>query len=237
MHTIEVQYNGRTWKLKGTQVTVTMAAPCQSSSICGISEGSSIQLPVTVVGPLSDVCEEDIELTLSDEDDSDENDPRTATSANSTTTINWESGFSDIVFDARTQPRFPAQLLIRNPSHSSPASFIKAFMPVTYIRDVIIPATNRHATAINMPYWYELTVHELRHWMGIWWALCVCHISSCTNAWQVEPKDSLTPALNFGQFGMSNQRFEAITSAIALSTYPPPYPDDQFWEIRPFIEA
>ena len=52
--------------------------------------------------------------------------------------------------------------------------------------------------------------------------MCLSHtcIGSRTNAWQVEPKDSLTPALKFGQFGMSNQRFEAITSAIALSTYP-----------------
>ena len=74
-HTIELQYDGRTWKLKGTQVTVTTAAPCQSSSSGGSNEGSSAQVPVTVLGPLPDVCEEDIELTLSDEDDSNENDP------------------------------------------------------------------------------------------------------------------------------------------------------------------
>lgn len=65
-------------------------------------------------------------------------------------------------------------------------------------------------------------------------ALCVSHTGSCTNEWHVEPTDSMTPALNFG---MSNQRFEAITSAIVLSISPPPNPDDQFWEIRPFMQA
>ena len=77
-------------------------------------------MPLHVLGTLPSTCdvyEEDIEMTISDEEDSDENDPRT--SASSTTTINWESNFSDIVLDARTQPCFPAQLLIliRNPSH------------------------------------------------------------------------------------------------------------------------
>ena len=60
-----------------------------------------------MLGPLpstSDVCEGDIEMKLSNED-SDENDPRT--SASSTTTINWESNFSDIVFDVCDCVAFP----------------------------------------------------------------------------------------------------------------------------------
>ena len=125
--------------------------------------------------------------------------------------------------------RFQAQLLeCEDPATLEPVDFFKHFFPMSYISSVVIPATN---VELEPP----LVLNEFLLYLGIRIASTLFNVDKVQDLWTIESQ-SLKPAANFGQFGMTYRRFQSISSHMKLVDGPEDS-QDPLHDVRGFIKA
>ena len=115
------------------------------------------------------------------------------------------------------------------PEQRRAIDFLLRFLPVIYIREVIISVTNVYSLARDSTF-KPLSFEELMIVLGIIYAMEVYHLPERRMYWRTE-KRGVFPALNFGQY-ISLNRFEEILRNLQFSAH-----DDDNEQILAFIDA
>lgn len=103
------------------------------------------------------------------------------------------------------------------------------FFPMTWVRDVLIPETNKH---LDKP----MTIGEFLRWIGMWLIMATTHFESRRDFWSTKTVDFFDGvSARLGEY-MSRNRFEAILTALRYTKNTPPSYRDRFWEVREMID-
>ena len=89
------------------------------------------------------------------------------------------------------------------------------FLPMAYIRDIMIPNTNLHAKRQD-PKWKDMDLDEFLHVLGLLLAMEVYEIHGPRRLYWSSNINELFPGMNFEKV-MACKRFERITAFLQLS--------------------
>ena len=89
------------------------------------------------------------------------------------------------------------------------------FLPMAYIRDIIIPSTNLHAKRQD-PKWKDMDVDELLHILGLLHAMEVYETNGLRRFYWSSNINELFPGMNFEKV-MACKWFERIIAFLQLS--------------------
>jgi hypothetical protein len=108
--------------------------------------------------------------------------------------------------------RFPARLLAFDDDFS-PINIFLHLLPLQFFQEHVLPATNQGLVSKEQP---RCTLNELLQWFGLRMSMTLFRVSHLHDFWRTS-SSTLRPALAFGSFGMTRQRFKAINSALRLT--------------------
>lgn len=112
----------------------------------------------------------------------------------------------------------------------SPLQLFDLFFPMSYVKTVLIPETNKQLNN-------ELTLGEFYRWLGIWLLLSTTEGSPRSAFWSQNPPSCFSGAPFRLHEYMSKRRFEDILSALTLTDKAPPSFVDRFHKVRQFVDA
>ena len=96
----------------------------------------------------------------------------------------------------------------------SEIDYLMHFLPMAYIRDIIIPNTNLHAKYQD-PKWKDMDLDEFLHVLGLLLAMEVYEIHGLRRLYWSSNINELFPGMNFEKV-MACKRFERIIAFLQL---------------------
>ena len=93
--------------------------------------------------------------------------------------------------------------------------FVQIFLPITFIRNVVIPETNRNAKENDVK-WEDIDLDEFLNLLGLLLEMEVYVIHGPRRLYWAKSRHDLFPSFDFGKI-MSRNRFEQIIKFMKLS--------------------
>jgi len=127
--------------------------------------------------------------------------------------------FVDVTEDTFATPeghpcdRFGPDLLDKSPGWCEPLRLFRAMLPKSYLQSIVLSETSAHLVVTGKP---PMQQEELWKYLGYRVAMTLFKAYHLNDYWS-EVGSFLRPALNFGQYGMSRDRFKDITAAIKFT--------------------
>ena len=160
-----------------------------------------------------------------------ENIPPAAASAQSDIFKGWEH--DGVCHRRRLNPNNSRASLKNFPRDVVPnrVQLFEHFFPKEYVKEVIIPETNKHLG--DNP----LTFGEFLRFVGIFFLMATTSFENRRDFWSTSTISMFKGApFRFNEL-MSRYRFDAIVAALRLTSSQPPAYKDRFWEVRDLIAA
>lgn len=111
---------------------------------------------------------------------------------------------------------------------------LKAMMPMTYIRDVLLVQTNIAMQSAD-PGCVSLTMNEYLKWLGYWQFMSLHSDLPRDDFWRTYVIEG-EPTFNIGQYGIGLKRFKFIHQHLSITTLPT-VNDDSMSEFDTYLEA
>lgn len=153
----------------------------------------------------------------------------------------WEP--SDVLIDQRRAAgivNIRARLLPQGVARATPYDYWQHFLPLEFMRDVVIPNTNICGVASRGDAWEPLTLEELQVWVALWALMTLSPRGPRDLYWRTPDEDFIPVAPAFGRF-MSHRRFEAVLDNIQASAVFPitdaHLRDDPLFSVRAMFTA
>ena len=126
---------------------------------------------------------------------------------------------------------------ISYPPHIKPSLFnlFELFFFTTFVKDVIIPQTNKRLTENG--FHRELSYGEFLRWLGIWLLMSTINGPDRGAFWSLVDVDRFRGAPWRLNDLMSRKRFDAILKSIFYTDRNKPQYTDKFWEVRQIVDA
>ena len=104
---------------------------------------------------------------------------------------------------------------------AGPLEYLFHFLPVSYIRLIILEATNKRARYLDAN-WTDITFSEFIVWMGLWLCLTIARPNERRECWRNQEDEEDMPLPYQFDFGkhMARKRFEDILSSLRLTDTP-----------------
>ena len=112
----------------------------------------------------------------------------------------------------------------------SEIDYILHFLPMSYICNTVLPATNSFGRK-NIQPWNDLELDESLHIIGIFLSMEVYEIHDSRRMYWNQESDGIFPAMNFGKI-ISRQRFESVVANLQLS-----WEEDPDQQVLDFLDA
>ena len=113
---------------------------------------------------------------------------------------------------------------------SAELDYLLQFLPMNYIRNIVIPSTNHYVETKNHQ-WESLNLDKFLHFLEMLLFMEVFEIHGPHNMYWREERSNLFPPMNFGKI-MSRNRFEEIARFLQLL-----FNQDHDQQILKFLEA
>ena len=131
--------------------------------------------------------------------------------------VKW-GPWAEVAFDARAtagHDRFPCRFLnLSDPSHSSVLSLFEHLLPGVLVDNILLATNNTGGLKVGRR-WRHLGRAEFILWLGYWFAMGLSPRHRADH-WAETPEHPMQTGYNFGNFGISRQRFDDIVSAFTL---------------------
>ncbi|CEP19776.1 hypothetical protein [Parasitella parasitica] len=153
-------------------------------------------------------------------------------------TITWIR--SQVMVDTRNvNPSYPsekAEFKLPNYLSASPAEYFLFFLPMDYIRDVVVPNINTHATSVS-ELWINVTFLEYMTWMALLMTMtAMVHIDK-RDYWHKGSNPLFYPNINFSDY-MDMDRFFKILKYHVFELFDAERKlADPLYQIRGFLSA
>lgn len=131
--------------------------------------------------------------------------------------------------DQRDRRKYGPHLNMESPELKTELDYFIHFIPMKYITDIVIPATNIHASK-HVTTWVPLSIDELMKVFGLFQAMEVYHLPNRRMYWETMD-DGIFKAMNFGNV-VSRSRFEEILHYLQVSMS-----EDRDLQIIEFLDA
>ena len=161
-----------------------------------------------------------------EEDDQDVDKAKTDAAIKAQSAIWTKGGWTE---DPAYRHSFGPKLHLDSQEVQDEMGYLFHFLPVKYMREVIIPCTNDYAVQID-PNFKSITFEEMIVFMILMYSMEVYKLPERRMYWR-DNKSDLFPNMDFGKF-MSCNRFEDILGYLQFSPA-----DDKTTQILQFIEA
>ena len=228
-HTVHVEFEGRVFKVAGSRVRCDQAAP--TANQIGSTAPVPPAPPSTEASVPPRIDSDDIE-SGTELDGEVHDDPPTESFD-----IEFDQNLAPLVNDFRTSANISASLNVPFIEAMTPVDLLLHFLPLKFLENHSLPATNANAARLGLDPWQPLTMAELFAWIGSWFAMTFVDLPERADYWKTESDHWLRPVVDLErQSNMSLKRFTQITRAFSLC--PRLNAEiDKFWEIRNFLEA
>lgn len=127
--------------------------------------------------------------------------------------------------------RFPPELRTQAPGYLEPVNLFKAMLPKSFLETTMHSLTNAQLGVAGQN---EMPLREFWKYFGLRLAMTAFPSTPVHDFWSMTAHP-LRPAHNFGQYGMSKHRFDAITAA--LTFWRGSNAADELHQIRELIDA
>ena len=143
----------------------------------------------------------------------------------------WGPFVNDVRINARQGNQFKAKLTgysIRNAFGYSLRGMVKEFLPMEFIRDVVLPETTKLLATTNLK---ALPEDELFLWLGMTIVMSLNPAYKMRDFFSMRSRDEIFACPYLGHH-MTRDRYQEIKQNFAITKRSPPTYRDKFWEVR-----